>query len=294
MKNINNTVERSIDTGEWDLEIKPSSGLFNLNLNEVWKYKDLLILFVKRDIVTVYKQTVLGPIWFFLQPLLTTFVFIVIFGDIAKLSTDGLPKILFYLSGVTLWNYFSECLTTTSKTFTENANIFGKVYFPRLIMPLAKVTSALIKFFIQLALLAGVYIYYLGFTNFTFTPNIFILLIPYLILLMACLGLGFGLMLSSFTTKYRDLTFLITFGVQLLMYAAPVVYPLSSVENPKYRLIIESNPMSFIIELFRFSLFGTNNLHVSGIIYSTVITFTILLLGIIIFNRAEKSFIDTV
>lgn len=282
-----------IGDGNWDLVVEGKTGLLTLNLKEIWKYKDLLFLFVRRDVVTVYKQTVLGPLWFFIQPLLTTLVFTVIFGSIANISTDGLPHILFYLSGVILWNYFSESFITTSKTFTENAHIFGKVYFPRLIIPLSKVISNLIKLFIQFGLFALIYLYFFLFKTPEFSPSQYLLIIPYLIVLMACLGLGFGLIFSALTTKYRDLSFLIAFGVQLMMYATPVIYPLSSLSG-KYKLLILLNPVTPIIETFRYAVFSQGTISFNYILYSSLIIGFVLLVGVLIFNKTEKSFVDTV
>lgn len=287
-----NAVLNTEENLEWDVIIKSESSLFSFNLKEVWKYRDLLIMFVRRDIVTVYKQTILGPLWFFIQPILTTLVFTVIFGNIANISTDGLPHVLFYLSGIILWNYFSEALTTTSKTFIENAHIFGKVYFPRLIIPLSKVISNLIKLGIQLGLFLVIYFYYF-IKGPSFSPSMYLFTIPILIILMAFLGLGFGLIFSSLTTKYRDLTFLILFGVQLLMYATPIIYPLSSISE-KYKFILLANPITPIIETFRYALFSQGTIDVTYIAYATFFSIGILILGIVIFNRAEKSFIDTV
>jgi lipopolysaccharide transport system permease protein len=281
-------------SSEWDLVIKPRSSIFKLNLKEVWNYRYLLVMFVKRDIVSVYKQTILGPIWFFIQPILTTIVYVVIFGNIAKISTDGLPQILFYLAGITIWNYFSEILTSTSNTFVTNANIFGKVYFPRLVLPLSKVVSGLIKFGIQFFLFALVLIYFLLKGSAVHPDFLGILFFtPVVLFIMAGLGLGLGLILSSLTTKYRDLTFLITFGVQLGMYATPVIYPLSAIHS-KYKFIIELNPMSSLVEVFRKVYLGAGDLSWKGLSYSLGFTTVILVLGIIIFNQVEKTFMDTV
>jgi len=277
---------------EWTLEIKPVSGWFNFHLKDVWRYRDLLLMFVKRDFVSVYKQTILGPFWFFLQPILTTITFTVVFGNIAKIPTDGVPPILFYMTGIVCWSYFSDCLTRTSSTFISNANIFGKVYFPRLVTPLSNVISLLIKFAIQLFLLV-VFLIYFKSNGSDVNPNIYILLTPYLILLMAGLGLGFGIIVSSLTTKYRDLTFLVSFGVQLLMYATPVIYPLSVLPE-KYRWIVMANPMTAIVETFRFAFLGSGTFSPENLIYSTVFMLVILGLGIIVFNRVEKTFMDTV
>jgi len=226
---------------QWDLVIRPRRSIFQIDIKAIWEYRDLLAMFVKRDIVVVYKQTILGPLWFFIQPIMTTLIYIIVFGRIARISTDGVPMILFYLSGIIMWNYFSECFNITAKTFTENAGIFGKVYFPRLIMPLSKVISGLIKFGIQFGLFLLVYFYFLFHTE-SIHPNISLLLVPYLIVIMALLGLGFGIIFTSLTTKYRDLNFLISFGVQLLMYATPVIYPVSAIPE-KYKLYILANPI---------------------------------------------------
>lgn len=276
----------------WDLIIKPQSSLFSLNLIEVWRYRDLLVLMVKRDIQTVYKQTILGPLWFFIQPVFTTLVFTIVFGQIAKLSTDGTPAVLFYLSGLTIWNYFADTLNATSRTFTDNAAIFGKVYFPRLIMPLAKVISGLLKFLIQLILFVAFLIYF-AFQGQVVVLNFNLLIIPYLVLLMAVIGLGSGLLLSALTTKYRDLTFLIAFGVQLLMYATPVILPLSSID-PQYKWILDINPLTSIIETFRFVFLGKGMFDVSGLLYSSLFTIILIVVGTVVFNKVEKSFVDTV
>jgi lipopolysaccharide transport system permease protein len=282
------------DLNAWDLVIKPRSSIFKLNLREVWHYRYLLVMFVKRDIVSVYKQTILGPIWFFVQPILTTIVFVVIFGNIAKISTDGLPQVLFYLAGITIWNYFSEILGSTSSTFLTNASIFGKVYFPRLILPLSKVISGLIKFGIQFLLFALALSYFL-LKGANIHPDLLGIIIytPIVLIIMASLGLGLGLILSSLTTKYRDLTFLVTFGIQLGMYATPIIYPLSAIHS-KYRILIELNPMSSLVEVFRKVYLGTGELSWKGLSYSFGSTVVILVLGIIIFNQVEKTFMDTV
>ena len=277
---------------QWDMVIKPQSHLLDINFRELWHYRDLLSMFVKRDVVTVYKQTILGPIWFVVQPVMTVLVFMLIFGKIAGLSTDGLPMVLFYLSGVIVWNYFAESFNSTSKTFIENADIFGKVYFPRLIMPFSKVTSGLIRFGIQFALFLAVFAYYYFVTD-TIQPNAYILLFPFFIFLMAGYGFGFGIIFSSLTTKYRDLTFLIQFGVQLLMYATPVIYPLSTVEG-KLRVLLLSNPFTHIIEGFRYAFLGSGAFTWEGLAYSTGLMIFFLVAGVITFNKVEKSFMDTV
>ncbi|MBK8982211.1 MAG: ABC transporter permease [Ignavibacteria bacterium] len=278
---------------EWTLEIKPVSGWFNFHLKDVWRYRDLLMMFVRRDFVAVYKQTILGPFWFFLQPVLTTITFTVVFGNIARISTDGIPPLLFYMSGIVSWGYFSDCLTRTSSTFVTNANIFGKVYFPRLVSPLSNIISLLMKFGIQLFLFMCFLLYYWMNGSTNVNPNIYILLTPYLLILMAGLGLGFGIIVSSLTTKYRDFSFLVSFGVQLLMYATPVIYPLSALPE-KYKWIVLANPMTAIIDTFRYAFLGAGTFNPGNLIYSTIFMIVTLSIGILIFNRVEKTFMDTV
>lgn len=285
-------MKKTQSESEWTLEIKPVSGWFNFHLKDVWKYRDLLFMFVKRDFVSVYKQTILGPFWFFLQPILTTITFTIVFGNIAKIPTDGIPPILFYMSGIVCWGYFSDCLTRTSSTFITNANIFGKVYFPRLVSPLSNIISLLMKFGIQMILLICFLIYF-KMNGSDVNPNIYILLTPYLILLMAGLGLGFGIIVSSLTTKYRDLTFLVSFGVQLLMYATPVIYPLSALPE-KYKWVVLANPMTSIVDTFRFAYLGAGTFNAGNLFYTSVFVVIILTIGIIVFNRVEKTFMDTV
>ena len=277
---------------QWDLEIRPDRSLFDLKLNELWHYKDLMWLFVRRDFVSFYKQTILGPLWFFLQPLLTTLMFTFVFGRLAGISTDNLPQPLFYIAGITAWNYFSECLTKTSTVFKDNSAIFGKVYFPRLIMPLSIVLSNLIKFAVQFILFLLVMAFY-AFTGADFHPTWAVVLFPVLILLMAVLGLGVGMLISAATTKYRDLAFLLTFGVQLLMYATTVIYPLSAAPV-KYRWLIELNPMTAIIETFRFGFLGRGSFDWWALGYASTVTGVVLLMGIVVFNKVEKNFVDTV
>lgn len=277
---------------EWTEIIEPQNKLLDLKLKQVWRYRDLLLLLVRRDFVATYKQTILGPIWFFLQPILTTLTFTLIFGRIAGLSTDGLPMMLFYLAGITMWGYFSECLNRTATVFKDNASVFGKVYFPRLVMPLSIVVSNLVKLGIQFVLFLGFWGYYTA-TGANVQPNAALLLFPVLIMLMGGLGLGFGMIISAMTTKYRDLVFLLTFGVQLLMYATPVIYPLSTI-GEKYKWLILANPMSSIIETFRYGFLGTGSFHWGYLTYSAGFTLVVLLLGTVIFNRVEKSFMDTV
>lgn len=277
---------------DWDLVIEPRRHLFDLKLKDLWRYRDLLILFVKRDIALVYKQTILGPIWFFLQPIMTTIIYVFVFGNIANISTDGLPQPLFYLSGVVIWNYFSTCFTSTSTTFLSNSAIFGKVYFPRLVSPLSVIISNLIKFFIQFSLFLALYIYYI-FNTTVVTPQLQILLFPVYIVVMSLLGLGLGLLFSSLTTKYKDLIFLFQFGVQLLMYATPVIYPLSTIPE-KYHLYFKLNPITHVIEGFKYAFLGKGYFDVGWLFYSIGFTLIVLLFGIIIFNRTEKNFMDTV
>lgn len=279
---------------DYDLIIRPKRHAFDINFKEIWQYRDLLRMFVKRDIITVYKQTILGPIWFVVQPIMTTLIYMVVFGRIAQISTDGTPQILFYLAGITIWNYFSESFNTTAKTFTENANIFGKVYFPRLIMPFAKVTSGLIKFGIQFTFFMVVYAYYLFTQDGAVQPNWSIALLPVYILLMAMFGLGTGIIFTSWTTKYRDLTFLLTFGVQLLMYASPVIYPVSTIPEGTMRDILLLNPFTPILEGFKYAFLGAGHFSWASLGYSATVATIILFLGIIIFHKTERNFIDTV
>ena len=278
---------------DWDLVIEPQSSLFSLNLKDVWRYRDLLGLLVRRDFVSFYKQTILGPLWFFIQPLFTTITFTFIFGNLAGISTDGLPQPLFYMSGIVAWNYFADCLTKTSSVFRDNAGIFGKVYFPRLIMPLSIVASNLVKLSVQLLMFLILFLYFIIKKEFNPQLSFNLFLFPLFLLLMAGLGLGLGMIISALTTKYRDLTFLISFGVQLFMYATPVIYPLSAAPE-KYKAIIALNPMSPIIEGIRYSLLGKGAFSLESLIYVTMVTSFILITGIIIFNRVEKSFVDTV
>lgn len=276
----------------WTQIIRPKKNLFDIDFRELWVYRDLLVLFIRRDIVTKYKQTILGPFWFIIQPVLTTLMYLLVFGRIANIPTDNTPPILFYLSGIVAWTYFSVCLNSTANTFISNAGIFGKVYFPRLIVPISIVISNIIQFLIQLVLLlVAMGIYYLKGTTFTFSYNIFLL--PYLIVLMALLGLGFGIIISSLTTKYRDLTNLMSFGVQLWMYATPIIYPLSVIPD-KYKIYILANPLTAIIITFKSALLGTQSINFGYLLYSSGFTVVILFLGILVFNRVERSFMDTV
>ena len=282
----------AIEDEEWNLVIKPKRHLLDIDFKDIWRYRDLIVLFVRRDFVAKYKQTVLGPLWFLIQPILTTLMYLIVFGNIAKISTDGLPKMLFYLSGIVGWTYFSTCLTTTSNTFVANAGIFGKVYFPRLTLPISIVISNLVQFFIQLLLLAAFMLYF-GITGANFQPNIYVLLLPALVILMAALGLGFGIIISSLTTKYRDLTNLVSFGVQLWMYATPVIYPLSTIPED-YKIYLLANPLTPIIETFRYALLGAGTLNWMHLLYSLGFTIVVLTVGVLLFNKVEQTFMDTV
>mgnify|MGYP003576073731 CR=1 FL=1 len=285
---INQAEERE----NWTKIIEPRTSLLDLRLNDLWQYRDLVMMFIRRDFVSNFKQTILGPLWFFIQPLLTTLTYVVIFGRVAKLSTDGIPMLLFYLSGITIWNYFSETLTRTSGVFRENANLFGKVYFPRLTMPVSIVISNLLRFVIQFILFLIIWIYFLATTN-TIQPNVFLLLTPLLILIMGLLALGFGMIISALTTKYKDLTFLVTFSIQLLMFATPVIYPMSSVPD-QYKTILAANPISAVIETFRFGFLGSGYFSWGLLLYSFVFSLVIMFLGVIVFNRVEKKFTDII
>jgi len=286
-------MEEITQSEKWDLVIKPQSGLLEINFKELWSYRDLLLLLVRRDFIATYKQTILGPIWFFLQPILTTLTFVIIFGRVAGLSTDGVPMMAFYMAGITLWNYFSESLNRTATVFKDNAAIFGKVYFPRLVMPISIVASNLVKLGIQFALFLGFWLYFLLVKKNVHPSYSLMLLTPYLVVLMGLLGLGFGMIISAMTTKYRDLIFLLTFGIQLLMYATPIIYPLSSI-GPKYRWLLLANPMSAIVETFRAAFLGKGSFTWGALAYSTGVTLVVLMLGVVIFNKVEKSFMDTV
>lgn len=277
---------------EYTTVIKPKNRLFAIDFKEIWQYRDLLNMFVKRNIITQYKQTILGPTWFFIQPALTTIMYMIVFGGIAKISTDGLPQALFYLAGIVCWQYFSDCLNKTSSTFTENQGIFGKVYFPRLIVPLATVTSNLVRMGIQFFLFVAVYVYYL-IIGVNLSPNIYILLIPVLVLMLAGLSLGFGIIISSMTTKYRDLTILFTFIVQLWMYATPVIYPLSTMPADK-QWIMAINPVTSIIETFKFATMGVGTFSWGMLGYSFGFMLILLAIGIVVFNKVQRSFMDTV
>ena len=279
---------------DYTIEIRPKNGLFDIDFKELWRYRDPWWLFVKRNITTVYKQTVLGPLWYIIQPLITTVMYMVVFGGIAKIPTDGLPQPLFYLAGISIWQYFSTCLTSTSNTFVANAALFGKVYFPRLVTPLVEVTANLMKFAIQFGLFLIVYFYYIFFTPVEIHTNLYALLLPYLIFVLAGLSFGFGILFSSMTTKYRDLQFLLSFFVSLWMYATPIIYPLSTIENPKLRLIMELNPITGITEAFKYGMLGVGEFSWTMLTYSSVFMVVLVAIGIVIFNRVQRSFMDTV
>jgi lipopolysaccharide transport system permease protein len=272
--------------------IGPASGWFDIHLSELWRYRDLIMLFVRRDFVAVYKQTILGPLWFLIQPLITTVVFTIIFGRIAKIPTDGLPRMLFYLSGVVVWNYFAGCLNKTSDTFVGNAYIFGKVYFPRLAVPVSVVISNLVTFGIQFTLFLC-FLLYFSVNGSTVYLQPSVVFLPLLVLQMAALGLGFGIIVSSLTTKYRDLSQLVGFGVQLWMFATPIVYPASQIPV-KWQWLMAFNPMAPIIEFFRFSFLGVGTVNPLHMCLSMLTTLLVLATGIVLFSRIEKNFMDTV
>ncbi|WP_182869703.1 ABC transporter permease [Rhodopirellula sp. JC639] len=283
--------ETELNCEDWDQILEPNSAVFSLRLGEVWTYRDLLYLFTYRDIVSFYKQTILGPLWFFIQPIFTTLVYVLVFGTIAKLSSDGLPQVLFYMSGVVLWNYFSECFNKTATVFRDNASLFGKVYFPRLLIPLSIVTSNLIRFAIQFGLFLAMLAYYVA--GGVVTPNRWALLLPLSVLVMATLGLAFGMSFSALTTKYRDLIFLLQFGVQLLMYATPVIYPASQIP-PGIAAVLAWNPLAPLFELTRLGFLGTGTVSVGGVAYSVIFAAVAFLVSTVIFNRVERTFMDSV
>ena len=277
---------------KWQKVITAKRGLLELNLKDVFKYKDLIKMFVKRNFISHYKQTVLGPLWYVISPLITSVLFTVVFGKIANISTDGVPQFLFYMAGNTVWNYFATCLTSTSNTFTSNAHLFGKVYFPRLTMPIATVIYSAISFVIQFVIFIGFLIYFVT-SGAVLSPNLFILLTPIFLIHMAALGMGFGIIVSSLTTKYRDLSVLVSFGVQLFMYITPIVYPVSALSG-KWKTLIMLNPMAPIVNNFRYAFLGCGKPEWGYWLLSAVITFLVLLFGIVLFNRVEKDFMDTV
>jgi len=280
---------------EWLFEITPKNKFFTLNLKEVWQYRDLLLLFVKRDVVTVYKQTVLGPLWYLIQPLFTSVTFTIIFNTVAGIETGTIPPFLFNLAGIMVWNYFTACLSGTSDTFKANASIFGKVYFPRIITPLSVVVSNLIKFGIQFFIFVAFYLFFF-IQGAPLSLNVYVLFFPFLILLMGILGLGLGMLISSMVTKYRDLSYLISFGVQLLMYLSAVMYPMALIRQkmPDYAWLVQYNPLAYIIETTRYILLGVGTVSVWGLVYTVCITVIVFFVGVLVFNKTEKSFIDTV
>ena len=276
----------------WTKEITPQKRLLDINMRELWRYRDLYYMYVKRDIITVYKQTILGPLWFLIQPILTTIMFMFVFGNLAGISTDGMPQPLFYMAGILLWTYFSNCFNSCSNVFTTTAGVFGKVYFPRLVVPLSSITSNLVKLGIQLLLFIAVYIYFAT-TGAPVKINGYIILFPFLVILVAFHALSWGLIVSALTTKYRDLRQLVGFGVQLLMYATPVIYPMSTTSG-KIRAILELNPLTPIFEAFKYSCMGCGSLSWGGLLYSTIFMLVTLFVSVIIFNRTERNFMDTV
>ena len=288
-----NKIMAEIEQG-WTTEIRPKDKLLSIDFKEIWQYRDLMMLFVKRNIITQYKQTILGPLWYVIQPMMTTVMYMVVFGGIAKISTDGLPQPLFYLAGISFWQYFADCLTKTSNTFVNNAGIFGKVYFPRLVTPLSDVISNLVRFGIQFALFLIVYIYYFIFTDANIQPNLYALLFPILVIMLAGLALGFGILFSSMTTKYRDLQLLLSFFVSLWMYATPVIYPLSTITNDTLRMVMQLNPLTGIVEFFKYGMLGVGNHEWWMLGYSFGFMVVLLAIGIIVFNKVQKSFMDTV
>lgn len=271
--------------------INSKQKLFQLNLKEIWQYRDLIQIFVKRDVVAAHKQTLLGPLWYVLAPLFTVFIYVFVFNNIAGLSTDGIPAILFYLAGTTLWNYFQSCFLATSSTFLTNAGLFGKVYFPRMVSPISIVISSLVKFFIQFALFLIVWAYFVW--KGAVIPNYSILFFPFYVFLLAGISLGIGIIISSLTTKYRDLTYFISFGVTLWMYITPVIYPISSIPD-QFKAFVSYNPIAPIIEAFRYSFTGHGEFNVLNLLYSFVVTIVLLFFGLILFNKTEKTFMDTV
>ena len=280
---------------DWLFEITPKNSFFSIPFKEVWRYRDLLVLFVKRDIVTVYKQTVLGPLWYLIQPLFTSITFTIIFNSVAGIETGTVPPFLFNMAGITVWNYFTACLTGTSDTFRANAAIFGKVYFPRIITPLSIVISNLLKLGIQFGIFFAFYAFYY-FQDAAVGLHWSVVFLPIVILLMGVLGLGLGMLISSLVTKYRDFTHLIGFGVQLLMYLSAVMYPLALIEDklPKYGWLVHYNPLAYIIETSRYMLLNVGSISVQGLLYTFVFTIFVFFAGLLVFNRTEKSFIDTV
>ena len=292
---MDTTKNKTSNQDNWTTVIQPREKLLQINLREIWDYRDLCSLFVKRNITTQYKQTVLGPLWYIIQPMITVVMYMVVFGGIAQISTDGLPQPLFYLGGICMWQYFNDCLTKTSSTFTANAAIFGKVYFPRLIMPISTVVSNLLRFAIQFGLFMAVYaIYQIWIIPGEIHTNWYALLIPLLVLMLAGLALGFGILFSSMTTKYRDMQLLLDFFVRLWMYATPVIYPMSVITNDKLRLVMSLNPLTGIVEAFKYGMLGEGQFSWGMLGYSFIFMIVLLTIGIVIFNRVQRTFMDTV
>lgn len=283
------------NSNDWLFEITPKNKFFSLNLKEVWQYRDLLFLFVKRDVITVYKQTVLGPLWYLIQPLFTSVTFTIIFNNVAGIKTGSVPPFLFNLAGITVWNYFTACLTGTSDTFRANASIFGKVYFPRIITPLSIVISNLIKFGIQFLIFIAFYIFYY-IKGYDLILNGYVFFFPVLVVIMGVLGLGLGMLISSMVTKYRDFSHLIGFGIQLLMYLSAVMYPMElvKIKLPSYGWIVEYNPLAYIIETSRYMLLNIGEVSILGLSYTLGVTIAVFFIGLLVFNKTEKNFIDTV
>lgn len=284
-----------MSTDKWDIEVDANKSGVSLQLNQLWRYRDLLVLFIKRDFAAQYKQTVLGPLWFLLQPVLTAVAYSIVFGLVAGISTGGYPRVIFYLSGVTCWMYFADCVNKTGSTFVTNSNLFSKVYFPRLIVPISVVVSSMLRFIIQSLLLAGFILYY-NFNGTSIYPNSYVLLIPVLVLLMAVIGLGAGLLISSLTTKYRDLQYLVQFSITLLMYFSPVIFPLSSVKHKWLEIVISMNPMTFVIETFRYAVLGQQGpfLYWPQLGLTALFAIVLLTVALLVFNRVQRSFMDTV
>ena len=280
------------DNEHWDLVIKPKSNWLDINFADLWRYRDLILLFVRRDFVAQYKQTILGPVWHIIQPLFTTFLYAVVFGEIANLKTDGSPRPLFYLSGIIMWNFFSGCLLNTANTFIANAGIFGKIYFPRLVIPISTVISTSIRFGIQFFLLIAFLLFYIFVRDIHISITYYVLYVPILIIIMGVMGLGFGIMISSLTTKYRDIALFLGFALQLLMYLTPVIYPASL--WGKYQWVMDINPMTPIIESFRHAMLGSGHFDMTGIIYSGIFSIVVFFIGAILFTRTEKTFMDTI
>jgi lipopolysaccharide transport system permease protein len=289
---LNNDLTPKSDPETWDLIIRPKRHLFDINLKEIWDYRDLVMLFVRRDFVAKYKQTILGPFWFILNPLISTIMYTFVFAGIAKIPTDGVPPQLFYISGIVAWSYFAACLNGTSSTFLSNAGIFGKVYFPRLVAPISIIISSIIQLGIQFLLLSAFMIFF-TLKGYVIHINVYIFYLPVLIVMLALLGMGFGIIFSALTTKYRDLSNLMVFGVQLWMYITPVIYP-SSMVPEKFRIFLFLNPVAPIVEAFKYGLIGAGEFNPGRLLYSALFTIILLFIGVILFNRTEKNFMDTV